>query len=466
MLFSRVIRIGVVGVALFTGTVFASVAQTQAVRHEKRSISLDAYAWTRKSAAPGDTILPLRIALASPTAEDLGHEKLMDVSDPTSPNFGKHWTPRQVSEFFAPSPAAVRSVQNWLSSSGLARSRQEVGPSRASISVNATVSEAESLLHTKYHVWERDGDDDQASATSISCDEYYVPESLQQYISFISPTVNLHYLTYPSPATEHAAGGQRHRKRESGFSHGIHGPIRVKVKEGANLTDCSDAVTPDCVKALYGIPPPTIAVEGNDMGVFESGDVYDQQSLDQFFTTFASDIPNGTHPLLQSIDGGTAPAPNVYYGGAESALDFELVFPLVYPQTVKLFQTLPTTEAASGSVSFFNAFLDALDSSYCGGDDPQYDPVYPDEYWSGTNACGVYAPTNVISFSYALSEATYSPAYERRICAEYLKLGLMGTSIIYASGDNGTLSRAGVGGCLADGAQNPSFPASCPVRAL
>ena len=358
-------------------------------------------------------------------------------------------------------------MQNWLSSSGLARSRQRVGPSRGSITVNATVGEAESLLHTKYHVWGHDEDDDdnQAVSTSISCDEYYVPESLQQYISFISPTVNLHYLTYPSPVAERT-GDRLRRKRESGVSNGrIHGPITIKVKEGANLTDCYASVTPDCIKALYGIPPPTTAVEGNDMGVFEAGDQYDQESLDALFTTYASNIPNGTHPLLQSIDGGTAPIANGWSGGGESSLDFDIIFPLVYPQTIKLFQTLPTEEANDG-VSFFNAFLDALDSSYCGGDDPQYDPVYPDQNWNGTNECGVFSPTNVISLSYEYAEATYSPAYERRICNEYLKLGLMGTSIIYSSGDNGTLSRAGVMGCLANGGQNPSFPSSCPVCAL
>lgn len=90
MLFNRVLRIGIIGIALFNGAAFASVAQTQVVRHEKRNISPADHAWTRKSVAPQDAVIPLRIALASPV-EHLGHEKLMDVSHPSSPNFGKHW---------------------------------------------------------------------------------------------------------------------------------------------------------------------------------------------------------------------------------------------------------------------------------------------------------------------------------------------------------------------------------------
>ena len=43
-----------------------------------------------------------------------------------------------------------------------------------------------------------------------------------------------------------------------------------------------------------------------------------------------------------------------------------------------------------------------------------------------------------------------------------MKLGLAGTSVLYASGDNGTVARAGLYGCLSGGRNNPNFPASCP----
>lgn len=71
--------------------------------------------------------------------------------------------------------------------------------------------------------------------------------------------------------------------------------------------------------------------------------------------------------------------------------------------------------------------------------------------------------------SYGYNEADLTPAYEERQCNEYLKLGLLGTTFLYSSGDYGV---AGNGGqCLnADGTFNngstgifnPSFPASCP----
>jgi len=44
------------------------------------------------------------------------------------------------------------------------------------------------------------------------------------------------------------------------------------------------------------------------------------------------------------------------------------------------------------------------------------------------------APAKVISTSYGYNEADLTPAYERRQCQEYQKLGLLGTTFVYASG--------------------------------
>jgi len=77
-------------------------------------------------------------------------------------------------------------------------------------------------------------------------------------------------------------------------------------------------------------------------------------------------------------------------------------------------------------------------------------------------------PANVISVSYGMNEASVTQFYAERQCAEYGKLGLMATTILYASGDDGV---AGFGNtCLnPDGSQtrngtrfNPSFPGGCP----
>ena len=108
-------------------------------------------------------------------------------------------------------------------------------------------------------------------------------------------------------------------------------PIAMEGVNGTDLARCDVAITPACVKALYNVPNATKADPSNSIGIFEDGDFYAQEDLNLFFANFTPYIPQGTHPIPAFIDGAEAPVP-VAQAGGESALDFELVYPLVYPQ--------------------------------------------------------------------------------------------------------------------------------------
>ena len=72
------------------------------------------------------------------------------------------------------------------------------------------------------------------------------------------------------------------------------------------------------------------------MGLFEDYDAFSQADIDLFFKYFAPNIPQGTTPKVDSIDGGTAPvkASSVRNSG-ESDIDLDLTYSLIYPQTVR-----------------------------------------------------------------------------------------------------------------------------------
>ena len=242
------------------------------------------------------------------------------------------------------------------------------------------------------------------------------------------------------------------------------------------VSTCNTAITPACIKTLYNITNPTKAAAGNQLGIFEDlGDVYSQTDLDEFFLSLAPNIPQGTHPTLNSIDGAVAPNA-VTSAGLESDLDFQISYPIIYPQNSILFQTDdPVYEANYTYQGFLNNFLDAIDGSYCTfsangetGNSP-LDPPYPDPAaggYKGNLECGVYKPTNVISISYGGQEADLPASYQQRQCSEYMKLGMQGVSIIVASGDSGVAGPAGddsPDGCLGGGnIFSPDFPATCP----
>ena len=277
------------------------------------------------------------------------------------------------------------------------------------------------------------------------------------------------------------------QKRLFGVTSKGHGILKPKLKAlpeslnsilAAPLSSiCDVAAIPLCIQTLYNITTPTKAAAGNQLGIFEDlDDMYSQTDLNDFFATLAPNIPQGTHPTLDGIDGATAPT-TVTAAGPESDLDFQISYPIIYPQNSVLFQTDDDVYEANYTYSgFLNNFLDAIDGSYCSysafgetGNSP-LDPPYPDPQpggYKGTLQCGVYKPTNVISISYGGQEADLPASYQQRQCNEFMKLGMQGVSIVVSSGDSGVAGPAGddnADGCLGPTGAifSPDFPATCP----
>lgn len=197
-------------------------------------------------------------------------------------------------------------------------------------------------------------------------------------------------------------------------------------------------------------------------------------------------IPNGTHPNHNLVNGAYGPAKSQAVAGSEADLDFQIAYPLVWPNNPTLWQIddevyqLNQSDPKTPFKGFFNNFWNALDGSYCTisafGLDGNcktkecMDPFYPNPHPSGYKGdlmCGVFEPTSVISMSYAGSEVDLPPAYHLRQCLELLKLGLQGVTVVVASGDDGVAGFPGdpyPNGCLGDDGTvfNPMFLASCP----
>lgn len=121
------------------------------VVHERRSAGHSGdWSYARKSEA--DRVLLLRIGLTQQNLHQLD-DLLMAVADPFSPSFGKHWSPAQVADHFAPHDDTVTAIQDWLEGAGFASERVGISPGKNWIDVNATVAETERLLKTEYHVF-------------------------------------------------------------------------------------------------------------------------------------------------------------------------------------------------------------------------------------------------------------------------------------------------------------------------
>lgn len=173
--------------AILSFAILTCVAAGHAVRetyvlHEKRDGTLPS-SLTKKNKLDGSTTLPMRIGLTQNNLHK-AHDWLNDVSHPTSLNYGHHWTQQEVIEAFKPSDESFNSVMNWLTSSGISAKRITHSDNKQWLAFDATVVEAESLLHADYHEYEH-----RSGTSMIGCDEYHVPKRVSKHVDYITPGV-------------------------------------------------------------------------------------------------------------------------------------------------------------------------------------------------------------------------------------------------------------------------------------
>ncbi|KAF4990835.1 hypothetical protein FGRMN_8216 [Fusarium graminum] len=368
---------------------------------------------------------------------------LMAISDPTSDKFGQYLGHNEVQSFFAPSETSQRKVLSWLEDAGIDVSSVHLKKAAAVMEFSAQVTQLEHLLENRVQVMHNDA----TGELRLEPSDHEIPTTMQEYVQYVS-------LAKAPKATK----AKRSRPAKSNPA-ALPPPYKLPVAD--DLRNCSESWTPACIRKLYGIPLGTKAAKNNSMGLFGYGDPYRQSDLDKFWAKHAPHIPKGTTPKVNSINGAVAVGDPVE---GEEQLDIEMSYPIVYPQTMTMFQT--TYNSAGG---IFNDFLDAVDASYCkydGGDDPEYDPQFPVfGGWQGPAMCGKYQVTNVVSISFAVDETTFNRHYMERQCHEWMKLALTGVSVVVAAGDRGV---QGATQCTVNPydkkkeAFNALFPGSCP----
>ncbi|KAL9051920.1 MAG: hypothetical protein Q9162_005704 [Coniocarpon cinnabarinum] len=392
----------------------------------------------------------------------------------------------------------------WLHDSGIDTRRVVQSDNKAWLALDITAIEAERLLQTEYY----EHLDSVTGGAIPACDNYSVPEHVSEHVDYITPGIKLFA---PSLTKRTAKGGSVERassktktipKRKAKRAHPHRkgndspfmqpAPAMEKDQMAMNTTNsslatCDQVITPACIAALYRIPPVNRTKDelspDNSMGIFESQNQYwYQPDLDNFYANFTPYIENGTHPIADNIDGFEAVTTNASAAGEETELDLTIAYPIVYPQTITVFGEDDAVYGANPNETYtfgFNTFLDAIDGSYCTysayGEtgDSSIDPQYPDPApggYKGELQCGIYKPTPVISVSYGGQEVDVPIAYQKRQCNEYLKLGLQGVSILFASGDAGVgdypapYAVDGPTGCIGKNLDvfNPTWPNNCP----
>jgi tripeptidyl-peptidase-1 len=369
-------------------------------------------------------------------------------ADPHSSQYSKHWSHEDVRKAFQPGESVIEDVQSWLNISGISGDQLQASLYQGKLVFTATATQASSLFQSNFSRYHHT----QSDSYAVGCEAYSIPSHLVQHIDFVTPTIG-----HEPPSARAAVPSRPSKSRRQ---------VGVRQARAAtaysNFSTCYEAAFPGCISMLYNITPFTGNPRAdNMMGIFNTlelglNESYSQADLDAFFTTFAPSIRNGTHPSHASVDGGVVEVQNPMYEGSEAMLDYSIALPIIYPQEIKAFVTndgyTPSDSSTYPKNTGIQSFLDAIDADICKSNGAQK---------HASLDCGKYKPTNVISISYGAFEYTIGKKYAKRVCNEFMKLGLQGVTVLLPAGDYN------VGPEYSCGGENlnvfiPEWLATCP----
>ncbi|KAJ7024070.1 family S53 protease-like protein [Mycena alexandri] len=390
-------------------SILACASAGPMVVHESRSAPPPGF--VRQGVAPDNTMLTLRLALASNNVAGL-EEKLMSLATPGSSEFRQWLSMEEVKTFVQPSPETVAVFDAFASANGLKPT--VISPNGDWVSITLPVSQANKLFAAQFEVFTPPGKTKPITRTlSVS-----LPAELVGHVEAIHPTTQF---LGPGSRLQSASS-------ESGDDKGPHAPASCDSSVPTGV------ITPACLQDLYGIPTAPATQRSNALLVTAYVEEYAQTAdLAAFLKLLRPDIPSTTTFKVISLDNGTDPqGPDD--AGVEADLDIEY--------TVGIATGVPVEFLSVGGGDTDQDFASSLLDTT-------------------TFLDGVPNPPSVMTTSYGLNEADFGSSLATKICLGYMALGARGISVLTASGDGGVrgnhddLTVCNVTDFI------PVFPASC-----
>lgn len=294
--------------------------------------------------------------------------------------------------------------------------------------VDVPLSQANQILGASYQLYHHAETND----TVLRTTSYSLPETLHGHIQTVVPTT---YFGSPRSqrATQHVRpSGVSVAREEAGLS-------------GEFVTDLpsrevvwSGFTTPSYLRWQYktiGYEPAATAVGRNGLGIVGFDRQYPStRDLSIFMKEFRASGRDADYDVLQIKGGGYDPSDP----GMEATLNVQIAEGIAYPTPITFYSTggkKPNTKS--------DPYVNWLD----------YVLGSPEESIPKT-----------MSISYGGYEYNFPPEYADTLCKMFMRLGVLGVSVLFASGDWGV----GEGSCLIrdeTGRESvrflPIFPASC-----
>ncbi|KAJ6544652.1 family S53 protease [Mycena vulgaris] len=326
----------------------------------------------------------LRIALSSGNIAGL-KKALLDISDPSSPNYGNHLTKAEVNAFVAPSHRAVAAVHAWLSSHRLVA--KPMSSAGHWLSVSVPVSKANSMMSANYETFKHVA----SGKTYARTLSFSLPAEVAEFIDHIHPTTGFNnpHSRGPILSTPQVASA-------AGSSNGT-------------AASCAAAITPACLQSLYNIPTTPATQSSNSIVVAGFIEQFARRTdLKRFLKLFRSDMDSTTTFTTQKIDKGHKKQSS-NAAGLEANLDIQYTLGIATGVPISFVSVGESFEDGDleGSLDIVNFLSDQENV-------PQ-----------------------VMTTSYGSNEAQTPPALAFKLCEAFMAFGARGVSILFSSGDGG-----------------------------
>lgn len=387
-------------------------------------------------------LIPLKIGLVQQNLEK-AESLLYEISNPQHRNYGQHMSVEQIKDLLAPAQESVDRVMGWLASHEISTSETErVGDF---IHVLVPIHKAEAMLDTEYNTYHSQG------SKVVRALRYSLPFDLHEHVDLIQPTTmfgSLH--KHSSKAIRIDDSVSVPKTRGSPLTRQRAAPFYGREVSAYNVTISS-------LRNLYNIGKYTATNASTSVAIASYLEQYanyeDYLNFTSTFAPYNGDTTWNVTSINEGLNNQT-----LSEAGDEADLDVQYAFGMVGSVPSK------TVFTTGGRPPWIN------DLVANGTDDNE---PYLD-FLNYVLAKNYTTPLpQVISTSYGDDEQSVPKSYAQRVCTGFMTLGLLGTSVIFSSGDSGV----GPGG-LTDASECkgnipgtpqynqtiflPEFPASCP----
>jgi len=334
---------------------------------------------------------------------------LLNVSDPFLPSYGQHWSSGEVHKLVAPKAEHIDTVMEHLQSFGIQAWRAT--PNGDVLAASVTAEQAEELLEAKFEAVSHL----KTGRVMHRClGGYTLPHHVASVLDFVSPTV---HLMSPPPPSVHAAAGTSSPKPMPPSTTDKQDPKPTPMPEAPPTTTkpsfnnsgiCPDPLlyptTPKALRTLYSVAG-TVGQETNSKQAVTGflGQTYNLQNLKDYWALYCHGIMCGKG------DPGDIGDKTFGEDKVEAMLDIDVI----------------TSVAGNVYTEFW-------------GFDPPGKETDPFVNWLvKVSMTSDDVIPKIFSSSYGEDENGMSAVHADRLNMEFIKMGVRGISVLFASGDEG-----------------------------